>query len=52
LWFPDLIVSAIVEARQSATKYHGRSRQSDAQLGERDLTRGTIAGFAVLGGAQ
>jgi hypothetical protein len=41
-----------MEARQSATTYHELSRQSDAQLRKRGLTRGTIARFAVLGGAQ
>jgi hypothetical protein len=46
---PDLVVSAIVEARQIATTCHELSRMSDAELRKRGLTRGTIVRFAVLG---
>jgi hypothetical protein len=45
----DVIVAAIVEARQNATSYHELARLSDASLHKRGLTRETLARFAVLG---
>jgi hypothetical protein len=43
------IISAIAEARETATRYHELSRLSDAELQKRGLTRATIARFALLG---
>jgi hypothetical protein len=48
----DVVVAAIAEARQNATSYHELALLSDASLRKRNLTRETIARFAVLGRTQ
>jgi hypothetical protein len=45
----DLVLSALVEARQSVACYHALSLLSDQELRKRGLARETLAHFALLG---